>query len=335
MLAAIKYGDTMQFKSFIAPLFAEVLFNSFPGVNAQGFPTKPVRIIAPFPTGSAPDAVMRVVAEQLTTQWKQSVIIDNKPGASGIIAITAAKAAPPTGHDLLLADVGHMSVNPSMFKSLPYDPKADFLPISTIFTTSFFVAISTQSSIQDMKELIAAAGAAPEKVSYGSFAVGSIGHLGGAQLEAATQTKMTHIAFKESSQLYTSIAAGDVTWGLSSIGSASGLLKADKLRFLAVADSVRSPILPNIPTIKEAGGPDGINGKTWVALFAPKGTPAAVVDDINRALTEVLKRPDVIERFRTAGLVASGGTPAELAALIDRDTIYYGALVKRTGASAN
>ncbi|MBI2725364.1 MAG: tripartite tricarboxylate transporter substrate binding protein [Polaromonas sp.] len=299
------------------------------------FPTQTVRIIAPFSPGSGPDTAMRIVADELAKQWKQAVIIDNRTGASGIIAATAAKAAAPTGHELLLADVGHMSVNPSMFKNLSYDPKADFLPVSTIFTTAFFVAVSSQSKIQSMKELIAQAAANPDKVSYGSFAVGSIGHLGGAQLEAATGTKMVHVAFKEASQLYTSIAAADVTWGLASIGSAGALYKADKLRFIAVADSVRSPILPAVPTIRESGGPDGINGKTWVALFAPKGTPTAVTERIQRSVAAILRQPEVMEKFRAAGLLASSSTQAELATLVERDAGYYGALVKRTGASAN
>lgn len=325
----------MQLKRYTASLLTAIFIA--PACNAQvlNFPSQTVRIIAPFSPGSGPDAVMRIVAEQLSRRWKQSVIIDNRTGASGIIAATAAKAAAPTGYDLLLADVGHMSVNPSMFKNLSYDPKADFVPISTLFTTSFFVAVSAQSKIQNISELITQATAKPERVSYGSFAIGSIGHLGGAQLEMATHTKMVHIAFKEASQLYTSIATGDVTWGLASIGSAGALLKADKLRFIAVADSVRSPILPNVPTIRESGGPDGINGKTWVALFAPKGTPPAIVETINRSVAEVLKRPDTIEKFRNAGLTASSSTPAELASLMDRDTIYYGALVKRTGANSN
>jgi len=303
--------------------------------SAQNFPSQPLRVIAPFSAGSGPDAAMRIVAEQLSAEWKQPVLVDNRPGASGIIAVAAAKAAAATGYDLLLADVGHMSINPSMFKSLPYNPKADFMPITTIFTTAFFVAVGGQSKIHNLKDLVAAASAAPDRVSYGSFAIGSIGHLGGAQLEAATNTRMVHVAFKEASQLYTSIAVGDVGWGLASIGSAGALLKAGKLRFIAVADAERSPILPQVPTIQEAGGPAGINGKTWVALFAPKGTPPAVVDSIQRKVSEVLKRPDTVERFRAAGLIASSSTPAELSALVDKDTVTYGALVKRTGASAN
>ncbi|MES2412897.1 MAG: tripartite tricarboxylate transporter substrate binding protein [Pseudomonadota bacterium] len=325
----------MRPKHLAASLLSALFLTPSSFAQVPAFPQQTVRIIAPFSPGSGPDTAMRIVAEQLARQWKQPVIIDNRPGASGIIAATAAKAAAPTGHELLLADVGHMSVNPSMFKNLAYDPKNDFAPVSTLFSTAFFVAISTQNKIQTMSELIAQARATPDKVSYGSFAVGSIGHLGGAQLEAATNTRMVHVAFKEASQLYTSIAAGDVTWGLGSIGSAGSLLKADRLRFIAVADSVRSPILPNVPTIRESGGPDNINGKTWVALFAPKGTSTAIVEFISRSVGDALKSPETIEKFKVAGLVAGGSTPAELGNLVEKDALYYGALVKRTGASAN
>ena len=309
-------------------LAASALLGATLSASAQAFPSQPLRVIAPFSAGSGPDAAMRILAEQLSAQWKQPVLVDNRPGASGIIAVSAAKAAAPTGYDLLLADVGHMSINPSMFKSLPYNPKADFVPITTIFTTAFFVAVGGQSKIHNLKDLVAAASAAPEQVSYGSFAIGSIGHLGGAQLEAATHTRMVHVAFKEASQLYASIAVGDVTWGLASIGSAGALLKADKLRFIAVADKERSPILPQVPTIQEAGGPPGINGNTWVALFAPKGTPPAVVARMNAVSNEVLADPAVKRRLAEMGATTLGGTPQQLADHLAAETEKWARVVR-------
>jgi len=142
--------------------------------RAQGYPQQSVRIISPFFGGSGPDAVMRLVAEKLAGEWKQAVIIDNRPGASGFLAAAAAKAAAPTGYDLLMADVGHLAINPSMFKSMPYDPKKDFVPVTTIFETAFFVAVGSDSPFHSVGDLIAAAKAAPGTVTYGSFVSGRL-----------------------------------------------------------------------------------------------------------------------------------------------------------------
>jgi tripartite-type tricarboxylate transporter receptor subunit TctC len=326
----------MVFKKLALPLVACALALVAQSSMGQAFPSQPVRVISAFSPGSGPDALFRIVAEQVSGQWKQPIIIDNKTGASGFIAASAVKAAAPTGHELFLADVGHMSINPSLFRNMPYSPKDDFVPVTTIFQTSFFITVSAASKIRSVKDLVASATANPQGVSYGSFAVGSIGHLGGAQLEAATGTQMLHVAFKEASQLYASIAAGDVTWGLGApTGPAGALMKADKLRFLAVADSVRSPVLPDVPTIKESGGPDGVSGRTWVALFAPRGTPPQVVESINRSFVAVLRRPDIVEKFAASGLVAWASTPGELAEVMERDRVGYAALVKRVGIAPN
>jgi len=301
---------------------------------AQSFPTQPVRIISPFPAGSGPDVVARIVGEKLTASWKQGVVVDARPGASGFLAIGAAKQAAPTGYDLLLADVGHLSISPSLFKKLPYDPRADFVPIGGVYRTSFFVVVATNSPIRTVKDLIAAA-ATPGKVTYGSNSIGGPLHLGAAQLEAATGTKMTHVPYKEISQLYIAVSTGEIDWAMGSIASAGPLLKAGKVRFIAVADDARSPSLPNVPTLEESGGPKGIKARTWVALLAPRGTPAAVVTTLNQSLNDTLRQPDVAEKFATFGFVPDPTTSAALATLIDSETGVYAAMVKRTGASAD
>nr|QJS06428.1 tripartite tricarboxylate transporter family receptor [Polaromonas sp.] len=301
---------------------------------AQSFPTQPVRIISPFPAGSGPDVVARIVGEKLTARWKQGVVVDARPGASGFLALGAVKQAAPTGYDLLIADVGHLAISPSLFKKLPYDPKTDFVPVGGVYRTSFFIVVGANSPIRTAKDLIAAA-ATPGKVTYGSNSIGGPLHLGAAQVEAATGTKMTHVPYKEISQLYIAVSTGEIDWAMGSIASAGPLLKAGKVRFIAVADDARSPSLPNIPTLEESGGPKGVKARTWVALMAPKGTPAAVVTTLNRSLNDALKQPDVAEKFATFGFVPDPTTPAALASLIDSDTVVYAGMVKRTGASAD
>jgi tripartite-type tricarboxylate transporter receptor subunit TctC len=301
---------------------------------AQTFPGQTVRIISPFPAGSGPDVVARIVGERLGASWKQSVVVDPRPGANGFIAVGAVKQAPATGYDLLLADVGHLAISPSLFKKLPYDPKADFVPVGGVYRTSFFVVVGANSPIQNAKDLIAAA-ATPGKITYGSNSIGGPLHLGAAQLEAASGTKMLHIPFKEVSQLYGAVATGEVDWAMGSIASAGALMRAGKLRFIAIADDARSPSLPNVPTLEESGGPKGVKARTWVVMMAPKATPAAVVETLNKGLNDVLRQAEVAEKFATFGFVPYPIAPATLASLIDSDTAVYADMVKRTGASAD
>jgi tripartite-type tricarboxylate transporter receptor subunit TctC len=305
------------------------------GAAGQTFPDRPLRITSPFPAGSGPDAVARMVGDKLTAALKQPVVIDPKPGANGFIAIEAVKRMPATGYELLLADVGHMAINPSLFKKLPYDPEKDLAPVSGLYRTSFFIAVGAGSPIKSVKDLIAAAQATPGKISYGSNAVGGPLHLGAAQFEAATGTRMIHVPFKEISQLYGAVASGDVTWALASIASAGPLLNGGKLRFLAIADRARSPALPNVPTLAQAGGPKEVVADTWVVLMAPKGTPPAVVATLSQAIAAALRDSDLLQRFGTFGFNPYPATPAEIAALIRQDTPRYAALVKQTGASAD
>ena len=317
-----------------ASLGLGLAFNLINPVLAQSFPAQPVRIISPFPAGSGPDVVARIVGERLTANWKQPVIVDSRPGANGFLAMGAGKQAAATGYDLVLADVGHLAISPSLFKKLPYDPKVDFAPVGGVYRTSFFIVVGANSPIKSAKDLIAAATAQPGKVTYGSNSVGGPLHLGAAQVEAASGTKMLHVPYKEISQLYVAVSTGEVDWAMGSIASAGALLKAGKVRFIAIADGARSANLPNVPTLEESGGPKGVKARTWVVLMAPKATPPAVIDTLNRSLNEVLKQPEVAEKFSAFGFVPDPTTPGALAALIESDTVVYADMIKRTGATA-
>ena len=304
-----------------------------PAVLAQSFPAQPVRFISPFPAGSGPDVVARIVGERLGAGWKQPVVVDARPGANGFLAAVAVKQAAPAGYDLLLADVGHLAISPALFKNMPYNPKTDFVPVGGIYRTSFFIAVGANSPIRTVKDLIAAATANPGKITYGSNSVGGPLHLGAAQVEAVTGTKMLHVPYKEISQLYLAVSTGEVDWAMGSLASTGPLLKAGKLRLIAVADSARSSVMPEIPTFREAGGPQDVQVRSWVAMMAPKGTPPAVVATLNRSLGDVLKQPEVVEKFAGFGFVPDIQTPASLTRLINTETVFYADMVKRTGAS--
>jgi tripartite-type tricarboxylate transporter receptor subunit TctC len=300
---------------------------------AASFPSQPVRLISPFPAGSGPDAIARIVGERLSAQWHQPVLIDTRPGANGFLAAGAVKQASPTGYDLLLADVGHLAISPALFKKIPYDPKADFVPVGGLYRTAFYVVVGADSPFRSVSDLIAAAAAKPGKISYGSNSVGGPLHLGAAQVEAATGTKMLHVPYKEISQLYLAVSTGEVDWAMGSLASAGPLLRAGKVRLLAIADSSRSAAQPGVPTLQEAGGPKGVTVRSWVALLAPKGTPPAIVATLNRSLNEALKLPEVLEKLSAFGFVSDAQTPTDLSRLINSETVFYADMVRRTGAS--
>ena len=307
---------------------------AMPALAQQNFPSQTVKLISPFPAGSGPDVVARIVGEKMSAAFKQPVVVDARPGANGFLAMGAGKTATSSGHDLLLADVGHLSVAPSLFKTLPYDPKGDYVPVGGLYRVTFYMVVGTDSPHKTVKDLIAAAAANPGKMNYGSNSVGGPLHLGAAQIEAISGTKMTHVVYKELSQLYTAVATGEIDWAIGSLASAGPLLKAGKLRLLAIADTARSALQPTVPTFEEAGGGKPIAVRSWVAVLAPKGTPAANVEAINRALSDALKQPDVAEKLGGFGFVPFVATSAAIGTLIDSEAVVYADLVKRIGVVA-
>ena len=315
-------------------LFSAALTCAAPAaVDAQTFPTKPVRIITPFAAGSGPDSVLRVVGEKLTKVWGQQVIVENRPGGNGFIAIEAAKKAAPDGYTLVQMDDTHLALQPHLYKKIPYDVTKDFDPVGTLFRTYFFVVVPSTSSWKNMTDLIGAAKAKPGDVTYGSWFVGSPGHIGAAMLEAASGTQMNHIPFKEASQLYSAVGSGDVAWAFGSAASSGAMYRAGKVRYIAIAAPKRVAGFESIPTVAEAGGPAGFEVKAWVALFAPHGTPPAVIAKINQDLGKALAEPDVKERFAGFGFEPYAAPPTEITQNIAADSKRYGEIVKRAKIS--
>ena len=295
--------------------------------SAQQYPTKPVRILTPFAAGSGPDSILRVAGEKLTKMWGQQVIVENRPGGNGFIGLEAAKKMPADGYNFVQADEGHMALNPHLYKKLPYDIAKDFDPVGTLFRARFFVVVPANSPWKDMKDLIAAAKAKPGDITYGSWSVGSPGHVGAAMLEQAAGIQMTHVPYKAQSDLYVSVGNGDINWAFGSAGSAGPMLRAGKVKFLALVASQRSPAYPDVPTMKEAGGPDFELGG-FMAILAPKGTPQAIIDKVNADLKQVMSEPDVRERLTAFGYEPVSLSPAEVTKEREKDLARYGEIVK-------
>jgi len=303
-------------------------------VAAQGFPDRPVKISAPYSAGAAPAIFTRVIADKLAKAWGQPVIVEPRPGASGFVALEAVRKAAPDGHELVVVSNAHVAINPSLYKQLPYDPDKDFVPVAMLYRTPFFLVASSTGPYETVPALIAAAKAAPESVSYGSSYVGSPSHLGSAEFEYLTGTKMIHVPYKDQSQMYVAIANGDVGWAFSTLGSALPLVTSGRLKLVAVAAKERVPGLPDVPTLTEAGGPAMVVD-SWLAVMAPRGTPPQVVQKINAAINAALADADVQQNLRTLGFESAAGTPQALGDFIHAEARRFAALVKRTGATAD
>lgn len=304
------------------------------GAQAQSaYPTRPVNLVTAFAAGSGPDAVLRQVGDKLARLWGQPVTIVNRPGGGGFIAIDSVRRLPPDGYTLLQLDSEHLAALPLLYKSRNFTTLDHFDPVAALFRTPFLVAVATASPWKDMKDLVAAAKAPGAKVTYGSWGVGSPGHLGGEELELLTGAEMSHVAFKEVSQLFTSVATGDVQWSFGSIPSSQGMFKAGRIRYIAVAAPKRIPQMPEVPTVAEAGGPAGLDVNSFVSLLSPKGIAPDLAAKINADVQKVLADPEVKARFNTFAFEALAWSPDEIRRNAEVKYRTYQQLVQRKNIS--
>lgn len=307
------------------------------GAQAQAgageYPAKPVVIITPFAAGSGPDAVLRAVGDKLSRLWNQRVLIDNRPGGGGFIAIDQARRAAPDGYTLLQLDSEHLSALPHLYKSRHFTTLEHFDPIAPLYRNPFLLAVSSESKWTQLKDLIGDAKARPGEVVYGSWGVGSPAHLGAHQLEAMTGTRMNHAPYREVSQLFTNVATGEIHWSFASIPSSQGVYKAGKIRYLAVAANQRVPQLPDVPTVAEAGGPAGLEVNSFVSILAPKGLPPSIRNKITQDMAKINADPDIQARYDNFAFERLTWTPTEILRQAEAKSKIYGELVKRGNIS--
>lgn len=296
---------------------------------AANWPTKQVRIINPFPVGGGPDGTSRLVADKLARLWNQPVIVENRPGGNGFIAIEAFKRGATDGTDIIQLDNVHLAAYPHLFKKLPYNIDKDFEVVLPLFRTFFFVCVPVNSPYKTVADLIADAKARPGKLNYGSWSVGNPVHLGSALLESLTGTKMEHVIYKETSQLYTSVATGELAFALGSSGTAGPLMRSGKLRFLAVLAPHRLKGYEDVPTVAESGGPADAVVTGWNAFAVSKSTPPAVVEKIRQDTIKVLREPDIQPKFQTFGYENYFPTPEEFKAFIVEENKRFGDVIRR------
>ena len=304
------------------------------GAFAQAFPSKPVKLVIPFPPGGSLDAVGRAIADKLTQMWGQSVVVDNKPGAGGNIGADFVAKSAPDGYTVVMGALSTHAVNPSLYPKMPYDAVKDFAPISLVAITPNVLVVNPSLPVNSVKDLIAYAKANPGKLSFGSGSNGSAGHLAGELFKVDTGTDMVHIPFKGGAPALQALLAGDTQLMFDNLANSMQQVKAGKLKALAVTTEKRSALVSDLPTMAESGVP-GFDISTWFGIMAPAGTPPDVIAKWNTDLVKVLNSPDMRERMTAQGAEAAPDTPAEFSAFIARELAKYARIVKASGAKVD
>ena len=303
-------------------------------VIAQTFPTKPSRLVVPFPPGGPLDVIGRLIAQQLGERWGQNVVVENKPGAGGNIGADFVAKATPDGYTVVMGALSTHAVNPSLYSKMPYDAQKDFAPITRVAITPNVLVVNPALPVNSVKELIAYAKAHPGKLSFGSGSTGSAGHLAGELLKVDAGIDMVHVPYKGAAPAMQALLAGDTQLMFDNLANAMAQVKAGKLRALAVTTAERSKLAPELPTMAEAGVA-GFDISTWFGLFAPAGTPPEIVGKWNSDVVRILDSPEMRERLIAQGAEAAPDSPVDFARFVASELTKYARIVKASGAKVD
>jgi tripartite-type tricarboxylate transporter receptor subunit TctC len=299
------------------------------GVQAADYPARPIRLVVPFAPGGSNDIMARLVGQKFNENMGQQVIVDNRPGASGIVGTEIAARATPDGYTLLMMSLT-LAVNPSLYRKLPYDTEKSLAPVTLVASAPLMLVVHPALPVKSVKDLIAYAKAHPGKLNFGSGGRGATPHLAGEMLQTMAGVQMTHIAYKGGGPALADLVGGQIQLMLENIPSTLPFVKAGKLRALAVSGSSRSALLPDLPTLDEAGL-KGYEIVGWNGLFFPAGTPHPIVQKVHAETVKLLAQPDVKERLATLGAEGVGSAPAEFAAFVRAEIAKWARVVKQAG----
>ena len=292
------------------------------------WPEKPLQLIVPYPPGGLTDALARAIAKPLGERLKQPVVVQNVAGGGGNIGAAKAAKSPPDGYTIYIGNNATVGLNTLVYKSLPFDPLTELAPISLIVESQSIVVVHPSVAAQSVAELVALAKARPEQINYGSTGSGGVSHLAGEMFKGATGTRMTHVPYKGTGPALTDLLGGQIQ--LMFNDTAAPHVKSGKLRALAVTGAKRWPLLPEVPTLAEAGVP-GFEKYNWFGILAPAGTPASVVTALNRELVAIMRDPSIQKWVEAQGAEATDSTPEEFAVFIRRDLAKWARVVRDVG----
>ena len=296
----------------------------------RAFPIKPIRLLVPYPPGGGNDTMARTIGAKLTEEWHQQVIIDNRPGANGLVAAELTISAAPDGYTLFMANIGSHAINPALYKNIPYDAVKDFAPISQLGSTANVLVVHPSTPAKNLQELIALAKAKPGQLTYGSNGIGSSQHLAGALFGTTFGINLVHVPYKGTGPVMNDMLGGQITMSFANMLAALPQVRAKRLNAIGVTSLKRSPALPEVPAIAETA--PGFEATSWWGLVATKGTPSDVINTLNRAIVKGINSPDTKTFFSNMGIEPAGTTPQEFAAFIKSEMVKWAKVVKESGA---
>jgi len=302
---------------------------------AQPYPARPVRLVVPYPPGGITDILARTIAQRVSTLWgSETMIVDNRAGASGNIGVAYVAKSAPDGYTLVFGNASTHAINGALFKNLPFDPIKDFEPVTNVASVSNVLLVSPDFPGRNLADLIALAKAQPGKLTFASNSVGSSNHLSGELLKSMAKIDMLHVPYKGATAAQTDLIGGRITMMFDNMTTAVPQIRAGKLRALAVTSENRSPALPEVPTMVESGLP-GFVVTPWWGVFAPAGTPRAVIEKLHRDITGVLNQKEVRDFFASQGTDVIADTPEHFGQYVKGEAARWGEVVRASGATAD
>lgn len=302
--------------------------------SADNYPDRAIRLVVPFAAGGSTDIVARIVAAKMSEILKQPVVVENRAGAGGNAGAAAVAKAPPDGYTVLMGTVATHAINPALYTKMPYDPVKDFAPVSLLVNVPNVVVVHPSLNVKTTAELIALLKANPDKYEYASSGIGTPLHLSGALFESMAGVKMVHVPYKGAGPALVDVMSGQVKIMFDNLPSSISHIRKGTVIGLAVTTKDRSPAAPDMPTVNESGLP-GYETYSWNAIFAPAGTPTAIIDKLAKACMEAMADPQVKEKLADLSAVAVGSTPAQLGDHVKAEIAKWGPVVKASGASIN
>ncbi len=302
--------------------------------HAQNYPSRPIRIIAQFTPGTSTDILARVIGQKLTESWGQQVVVDNRPGAGGVVGTELGAKAAPDGYTLTMAVSSGFGINPSLYAKLPYDAIRDFAPITNIALTPQTLVANPGFAAKSVKEFVAVAKAKPGQINYASLGAGSTSHLTMEMFRSAAGIRLNHIPYKGSPAAHGELFSGQIPVMFDAIPAVLPHVKSARLRGLGIGSAQRSPFLPDVPTIAESGFP-GFEAVGWIGIAAPAKTPPAILDKLHVEIVRIINTPEMKERLATLAFTPVGDTRQQFSAFIKSEIAKWGKAVKESGAKAD